>query len=58
MAVSDPWALPFLDFRLPTPLPVDFVKFDVADAIQYEEALKLTAAQLAKHVVPFLKLAN
>ncbi len=33
-------------------------KFDVADAIQYEEALKLTAAQLAKHVVPFLKLAN
>lgn len=33
-------------------------KFDVADAIQYEEALKLSAAQLAKHVVPFLKLAN
>ena len=33
-------------------------KFDVADAIQYEEALKLTPAQLAKHVVPFLKLAN
>lgn len=33
-------------------------KFDVADAIQYEEALKMSAAQLAKHVVPFLKLAN
>lgn len=33
-------------------------KFDVADAIQYEEALKMSPAQLAKHVVPFLKLAN
>lgn len=33
-------------------------KFDVADAIQYEEALKLTAAELARRVVPFLQLAK
>ena len=33
-------------------------KFDVAEAMQYEEVLKLSAAELAKHVIPFLKLAN
>ena len=33
-------------------------KFDVADALKYEDALKLSAAELAKHVIPFLKLAN
>ena len=33
-------------------------KFDVAEAMQYEEVLKLSSTELAKHVVPFLKLAN
>ncbi len=33
-------------------------KFDVADALKYEDALKLSAAELAKHVIPVLKLAN
>ena len=33
-------------------------KFDVAEAMQYEEVLKLSAAELARHVIPFLKLAN
>jgi tRNA pseudouridine55 synthase len=33
-------------------------KFDVADAIQYEDALKLSESELEKRVVPFLKLAN
>ena len=33
-------------------------KFDVADALKYEDALKLSAAELAKHVIPFLRLAN
>ena len=33
-------------------------KFDVADAIQYEELLKLSSAQLQKHVIPFLQLAK
>lgn len=33
-------------------------KFDVAEAMQYEEVLKLSATELAKHVIPFLKLAN
>ena len=33
-------------------------KFDVTDALKYEDALKLSAAELAKHVIPFLKLAN
>jgi len=31
-------------------------KFDVTDAIQYEEALKLSAEELKKHIIPFLKL--
>jgi tRNA pseudouridine55 synthase len=33
-------------------------KFDVSDAIQYEEVLKLTNAELEKRIIPFLKLAN
>ena len=33
-------------------------KFDVADAIQYEEALKMAASDLEKRVIPFLKLAS
>lgn len=33
-------------------------KFDVADAILYEDALKLTAGELEKRVIPFLKLAS
>lgn len=33
-------------------------KFDVAEAVQYEEVLKMSPSQLAKRVVPFLKLAN
>ena len=33
-------------------------RFDVADALKYEDALKLSAAELAKHVIPFLRLAN
>jgi len=33
-------------------------KFDVADAIQYEEALKLSESELEKRVIPFLKLAG
>ena len=33
-------------------------KFDVADALKYEDALKLSATELEKHVIPFLKLAN
>ena len=32
-------------------------KFDVTEAIEFEEALKLTAGELERHVVPFLKLA-
>lgn len=32
-------------------------KFDVADAIEFEELMKLTPADLAKRVIPFLKLA-
>jgi tRNA pseudouridine55 synthase len=32
-------------------------KFDVADALQFEDALKLTSADFQKHVIPFLKLA-
>jgi tRNA pseudouridine55 synthase len=32
-------------------------QFDVADAIRLDEALKLTAAELEKKVIPFLKLA-
>jgi len=31
-------------------------KFDVSDAIQYEEVLKLSATELEKRVLPFLKL--
>ena len=31
-------------------------KFDVTDAIQYEEVLKLGAEELKKHIIPFLKL--
>ena len=33
-------------------------KFDVSDAIQYEEVLKLTNAELEKRIIPFLKLAS
>ncbi len=33
-------------------------KFEVTEAIQYEEVLKLTPAQLEKHVLPFLKLTT
>jgi tRNA pseudouridine55 synthase len=33
-------------------------KFDVADAIQYEEALKLSESELERRVIPFLKLAG
>ena len=33
-------------------------KFDVADAIEYEEALRLSESDLQKRVIPFLKLAN
>jgi tRNA pseudouridine55 synthase len=32
-------------------------KFDVADAIAFEDALELSEADLAKRVIPFLKLA-
>jgi tRNA pseudouridine55 synthase len=32
-------------------------KFDVADAIEYEELLKLSQSQLQAKVIPFLKLA-
>jgi len=32
-------------------------KFDVAQAIQFEEVLKLTPRELERHVIPFLKLA-
>lgn len=32
-------------------------KFDVAQAIQFEEVMKLTPRQLESHVIPFLKLA-
>lgn len=32
-------------------------KFDVADAIEYEELFKLSANELQKRVIPFLKLA-
>ena|ERR1043166_5712258 len=31
-------------------------KFDVADAIEYEQVLKLSNAALEKHVIPFFKL--
>jgi len=33
-------------------------KFDVAQAIQFEEVLKLTPGELERHVIPFLKLAG
>lgn len=33
-------------------------KFDVADAIQYEEALQLSTAEIAARVIPFLKLVR
>ncbi|HVV72838.1 MAG TPA: tRNA pseudouridine(55) synthase TruB [Verrucomicrobiae bacterium] len=33
-------------------------KFDVADAIEFEEVLKLGPKELEKHVIPFLKLAQ
>jgi tRNA pseudouridine55 synthase len=33
-------------------------KFDVAQAIQFEELMKLTPKELEKHVIPFLKLAR
>ena len=33
-------------------------KFDVTDAIQYEEVLKMSQSQLEKRVIPFLKLAS
>ena len=33
-------------------------KFDVADAIQLEDVLKLSAAELEKRVIPYLKLAG
>jgi tRNA pseudouridine55 synthase len=33
-------------------------KFDVAQAIQFEEVLKLTPRELERHVIPFLKLAG
>ncbi len=33
-------------------------RFDVADSIQYEDALRKTPAELARHVIPFLKLTN
>jgi tRNA pseudouridine55 synthase len=32
-------------------------KFDVADALPFEDALKLTSADFQKRVIPFLKLA-
>jgi tRNA pseudouridine55 synthase len=31
-------------------------RFDVAEAIEYEQALKLSSAQLAQRVIPFLRL--
>ena len=33
-------------------------KFEVAQAIQFEEVLKLTPRELEQHVIPFLKLAG
>jgi len=33
-------------------------KFDVANAIEFEEVLKLSLAELEKRVIPFLKLAE
>ena len=33
-------------------------KFDVTDAIQFEELVKLSASELEKRVIPFLKLAR
>jgi hypothetical protein len=33
-------------------------KFDVKDAIPFEDALKLSAPDLQKRVIPFLKLAQ
>jgi tRNA pseudouridine55 synthase len=33
-------------------------KFDVAQAIQFEDVLKLTPRELERHVIPFLKLAG
>jgi len=32
-------------------------KFDVADAMLFEDVLKLSSADLQKRVIPFLKLA-
>jgi tRNA pseudouridine55 synthase len=33
-------------------------KFDVAQAIEFEQVLKLTPRELEPHVIPFLKLAG
>lgn len=33
-------------------------KFDVAQAIEFEQAVKLTPRELERHVIPFLKLAQ
>ena len=33
-------------------------KYDVADAIQYEDVLRLSDADLVKRVIPFLQLAR
>jgi hypothetical protein len=33
-------------------------KFDVADAMAYEEVLQASAEELEKRVIPFLKLAG
>jgi tRNA pseudouridine55 synthase len=33
-------------------------KFEVAEAVQFEQILTLTATELEKHVIPFLKLAS
>ena len=33
-------------------------KFDVANAMTFEDALKLSSAELEKHIIPFLQLAS
>jgi tRNA pseudouridine55 synthase len=33
-------------------------KFDVKDAVTFEDVLKMTASELQKHVIPFLKIAQ
>jgi tRNA pseudouridine55 synthase len=33
-------------------------RFEVSDAVQYEEVLRLSEAELAKRVIPFLQLAK